>query len=58
MGDLDHELTYAQNHGGRAGLRLVPGTETFSPVSDPQQSTSPFSQQGSARTRPRVRADP
>jgi hypothetical protein len=32
VGDLRHELTYAQNHGGLAGLRLVPGTEPFSPV--------------------------
>ena len=32
VGDLDHELTYAQNHGGLSGLRLVPGTEAFSPV--------------------------
>ena len=31
VGDLRHELTYAQNHGGLAGLRLVPGTEPFSP---------------------------
>ena len=43
VGDLDHELTYAQNH---AGLRLVPGTETFSPVLRPAAATSPGSQQG------------
>ena len=32
VGDLDSELTYAQQHGGIAGLQLVPGTEAFSPV--------------------------
>jgi len=32
VGDLDHELTYAQQHGGLTGLRLVPGTEPFSPL--------------------------
>jgi hypothetical protein len=31
VGDLDHELAYAQQHGGIAGLALVPGTEPFSP---------------------------
>ncbi|WP_107765149.1 chymotrypsin family serine protease [Nocardioides terrigena] len=32
VGDLSHELSYAQQHGPLAGLRLVPGTEPFSPV--------------------------
>lgn len=32
VGDLSHELTYAQEHGPLSGLRLVPGTEPFSPV--------------------------
>ncbi len=32
VGDLDHELTYAQANGGIAGLALVPGTEPFAPV--------------------------
>ncbi|GAA1478649.1 hypothetical protein GCM10009623_30950 [Nocardioides aestuarii] len=32
VGDLNSELTYAQQHGGIAGLQLVPGTEPFSPV--------------------------
>ncbi len=32
VGDLHHELTYAQQHGGIAGLALVPGTEPFSPI--------------------------
>jgi len=32
VGDLDSELTYAQQHGGIAGLQLVPGTEPFSPI--------------------------
>jgi hypothetical protein len=32
VSDLSHELTYAQQHGGLTGLRLVPGTEPFSPV--------------------------
>jgi hypothetical protein len=32
VGDLDHELDYAQANGGIAGLALVPGTEPFSPV--------------------------
>lgn len=29
IGDLAHELAYAQAHSGIAGLRLVPGTEPF-----------------------------
>jgi hypothetical protein len=32
VGDLNHELTYAQQHGGLNGLTLVPGTEPFAPV--------------------------
>ena len=32
VGDLAHELAYAQQHGGIAGLALVPGTEPFSPL--------------------------
>jgi hypothetical protein len=32
VGDLHHELTYAQQHGGIAGLAVVPGTEPFSPI--------------------------
>jgi hypothetical protein len=32
VGDLSHELGYAQQHGGITGLRLVPGTEPFSPL--------------------------
>jgi hypothetical protein len=32
VGDLGHELAYAQANGGIAGLALVPGTEPFSPV--------------------------
>jgi hypothetical protein len=32
VGDLNHELSYAQQHGGISGLRLVPGTEPFSPI--------------------------
>jgi hypothetical protein len=32
VGDLNHELTYAQQNGGMAGLALVPGTEPFSPL--------------------------
>jgi hypothetical protein len=32
VGDLSHELAYAQANGGIAGLALVPGTEPFSPV--------------------------
>jgi hypothetical protein len=31
VGDLNHELSYAQQHGGIAGLQLVPGTEPFEP---------------------------
>jgi len=30
LGDLAHELAYAQNHSGIPGLRLVEGTEPFS----------------------------
>ena len=32
VGDVAHELAYAQANGGIAGLRLVPGTEPFSPL--------------------------
>lgn len=32
VGDLSHELSYAQAYGSIAGLRLVPGTEPFSPI--------------------------
>jgi hypothetical protein len=32
IGDLDKELAYAQQHSGISGLRLVNGTEAFSPV--------------------------
>jgi hypothetical protein len=32
IGDLAHELAFAQAHSGIAGLRLVAGTEPFSPV--------------------------
>ena len=32
VGDLAHELGYAQQHGPISGLRLVLGTEPFSPV--------------------------
>jgi hypothetical protein len=32
VGDLAHELAYAQANGGISGLRLVPGTEPFSPL--------------------------
>jgi hypothetical protein len=31
IGDLSHELTYAQQHSGIKGLQLVLGTEPFSP---------------------------
>ena len=31
VGDLNHELAYAQQHGGIAGLELVHGTEPFTP---------------------------
>lgn len=32
IGDLAHELSYAQQHSGISGLNLVPGTEPFSPI--------------------------
>jgi hypothetical protein len=32
VGDLGRELAFAQQHAGISGLRLVPGTEPFSPV--------------------------
>jgi hypothetical protein len=32
IGDLSHELAFAQAHSGIAGLRLVPGTEPFNPI--------------------------
>ena len=32
LGDLEHELRFAQNHSGIRGLRLVHGTKKFSPV--------------------------
>jgi hypothetical protein len=32
VGDVAHELAYAQANGGISGLRLVPGTEPFSPI--------------------------
>jgi hypothetical protein len=32
VGDLAHELSYAQQHGGIDGLELAAGTEPFSPV--------------------------
>ncbi len=32
VGDLNHELAFAQQHSGISGLRLVPGTEPFSPI--------------------------
>jgi hypothetical protein len=32
VGDVNHELSYAQAHSGISGLTLVPGTEPFSPV--------------------------
>ena len=32
VGDIAHELAYAQANGGITGLRLVPGTEPFSPL--------------------------
>jgi hypothetical protein len=32
IGDVSHELAYAQAHSGITGLALVPGTEPFSPV--------------------------
>jgi hypothetical protein len=32
VGDLSHELAFAQENSGIAGLELVPGTEPFSPL--------------------------
>ena len=32
VGDLSHELTYAQANSGIAGLALTPGTEPFAPI--------------------------
>jgi hypothetical protein len=32
IGDLAHELRYAQNYSGIAGLQLTQGTEPFSPI--------------------------
>ena len=32
VGDLSHELAFAQANSGLSGLRLVPGTEPFSPI--------------------------
>ena len=32
LGDLARELAFARDHSGIRGLRLVPGTEAFSPV--------------------------
>ncbi len=32
VGDLAHELAYAQANGGIAGLTLTPGTEPFAPI--------------------------
>ncbi len=32
VGDLSHELSFAQANSGIAGLRLVPGTVPFSPI--------------------------
>ena len=32
VGDLAHELAFAQANSGISGLRLVPGTEPFSPI--------------------------
>ncbi len=32
VGDLSHELAFAQANSGLAGLSLVPGTEPFSPL--------------------------
>ena len=32
IGDLAHELAFAQAHSGIAGLTLVPGTEPFQPI--------------------------
>ncbi len=32
IGDLRHELAFAQRHSGIPGLRLTPGTVRFDPV--------------------------
>jgi hypothetical protein len=32
VGDINHELTYAQQNSGLTGLTLVPGTEPFAPL--------------------------
>jgi hypothetical protein len=32
VGDIAHELAYAQQYGGFNGLTLVPGTEPFAPI--------------------------
>jgi hypothetical protein len=32
VGDLANELAYANQHSGLAGVKLVPGTEPFSPI--------------------------
>jgi len=32
VGDVNHELSYAQANSGLSGLQLVPGTEPFSPL--------------------------
>jgi hypothetical protein len=32
VGDVSHELQYAQQHSGIGGLALAPGTEPFSPI--------------------------
>ncbi len=32
LGDLEHELRFAQSFSGIGGLRLVHGTKKFSPV--------------------------
>jgi hypothetical protein len=32
IGDLAHELAFAQRHSGITGLALVPGTEAFAPI--------------------------
>jgi YfaZ precursor len=32
VGDLRHELAFAESHSGISGLELVPGTEPFSPI--------------------------
>ena len=42
LGDLQRELRYAQRHSGITGLRLVRGTEPFSPLAlSPRGSTGP-----------------